>query len=209
MSEKELEIRVVFETPEILKKYQPNNQGVLIMMGHSGNWKWAGAITSIKFTFKTLPVYRKLRNNSINQFFTLLRSRHGGLPIRDKDISNALLSENKNLAVAMLADQTRGGRKGWWLLFLNQDTPFFRGSEILAARYKNMGIVFAHVNRKKRDYYSISLEVAPSQWISETFLLTKSFARFLEINITKNPSNWLWSHKRWKHKPNSKSHFID
>jgi KDO2-lipid IV(A) lauroyltransferase len=209
LSEKELENRVVFENPEILKKYQSNNRGVFIMMGHSGNWEWAGAITSIKFTFKTLPVYRKLKDDSMNQFFTFLRSRHGGRPTRDKDISNTLLSENKNLAVAMLADQTPGGRKGWWLSFLNQDTPFFRGSEILATRYKNMDVVFAHVNRKRRGYYSISLEMAPSQWRSEPFLLTKSFAKFLETNIKKDPSNWLWSHKRWKHTPNSKSHFID
>ena len=54
----------------------------------------------IKFKFKTLPVYRKLKDDSMNQFFTFLRSRHGGLPTRDKDISNTLLSENKNLAVA-------------------------------------------------------------------------------------------------------------
>jgi lauroyl/myristoyl acyltransferase len=53
------------------------------------------------------------------------------------------------------------------------------------------------------------LEMAPSQWRSEPFLLTKSFAKFLETNIKKDPSNWLWSHKRWKHTPNSKSHFID
>ncbi len=209
MSDNELNNRITFENPEILAQYQTNDKSVIIMMGHSGNWEWAGAATAVKFRFKTIPIYRKLKDTSMNRYFKFMRSKHGGQPVLDSDISGVLAGNISNVALAMLADQTPRGRKGWWLNFMNQITPFFRGSEILATRNTDMGVVFAHVNRTSRGFYSIHLEDAPADWRATPYKLTKSFARFLEFRINQDPENWLWSHRRWKHKPRPNSKFID
>ncbi|MDW8333504.1 MAG: hypothetical protein RMM53_04735, partial [Bacteroidia bacterium] len=28
---------------------------------------------------------------------------------------------------------------------------------------------------------------------------TEAFARFLESAVRRQPENWMWSHRRWKH----------
>ena len=173
------------------------------MMGHSGNWEWAGCATQVQFNFTVLPIYRKLKNKDMNQFFKLIRSRFGSLPIKDKDAFSEISKNKNHHAVAVLADQTPGSKKGWWINFLNQPTPFFRGSEILAQRL-GYEVVFAHVVRLKRGYYSIEL-TPHNENINERFNLTKSFAHYLEREIHKQPENWLWSHKRWKHRARENS----
>ncbi len=203
MNSKELRKRCTFSNPELLERYEKQNQNVLIMMGHSGNWEWAGCATQVQFNFTVLPIYRKLKNKDMNQFFKLIRSRFGSLPIKDKDAFSEISKNKNHHAVAVLADQTPGSKKGWWINFLNQPTPFFRGSEILAQRL-GYEVVFAHVVRLKRGYYSIEL-TPHNENINERFNLTKSFAHYLEREIHKQPENWLWSHKRWKHRARENS----
>ena len=135
----------------------------------------------------------------MDRYYKTLRSRFGSKPIKDKDAFSEISQHQSHHAVAMLADQTPGSKKGWWIDFLHQPTPFFRGSEILAQRL-GYEVVFAHIVKLKRGHYSI--ELRPYEGISnERFHLTKSFVEYLESEINKQPYNWLWSHKRWKHKP--------
>ena len=209
MTDYQIMDRMKFENPEVLKKHESKEKNVIIMMGHSGNWEWAGAATALNFDFLCMPVYRKLKDNSVDEYFKYMRSRQGAIPVLDKEISKIIPQQTKKLAVAMLADQTPGGRKGWWLTFLNQVTPFFRGTEILATRNPEIAVVFAHVKRKSRGRYSILLEDAPMDWRKTPYALTIAFTKFLEKQIEKDRANWLWSHKRWKHKPRDNSMFID
>lgn len=198
MNAAELSKRCSFSNPEILEQYDKSNKNVMIMMGHSGNWEWAGSATELQFNFTVLPIYRKLKNKPLDRFYKSLRSRFGSIPVKDKDAFFEISQHTKHHAVAILADQTPGAKKGWWINFLNQPTPFFRGSEILAQRL-GYDVVFAHVKKLKRGYYSIELTPFEGE-MSERFNLTKSFAYYLEGQIVKQPHNWLWSHKRWKHK---------
>ena len=199
MGANELKKRCKFVNPEILTHYDKNNRNVMIMMGHCGNWEWAGCATELQFNFTVLPIYRKLKNKPLDGFYRSLRSKFGSIPIKDKDAFAEISKHKSHHAVAVLADQTPGAKKGWWINFLNQPTPFFRGSEILAQRL-GYEVVFAQVRKLKRGYYSIELTPYNGD-ANERFHVTKSFAQFLESEIEKQPFNWLWSHKRWKHKP--------
>jgi KDO2-lipid IV(A) lauroyltransferase len=103
-------------------------------------------------------------------------------------------------ATAFIADQTPQPDNAYWTTFLNQDTPVFKGTEIIA-RKTGSPIVYASVRKIKRGYYELHAEMllenptnTPEGYISE--LHTKR----LEQDITAHPETWLWSHKRWKHK---------
>ncbi|MBT3648134.1 MAG: hypothetical protein HN542_07840 [Flavobacteriales bacterium] len=203
----ELLYRCQFVNPEVLQKFDDNNENVIVMMGHSGNWEWCGAATELQYDFKVLPVYRRVKNRVINQYFYRLRSRFDSKPILDKVAFQAIGNVKEPHAVALLADQTPSARKGWWLDFLNQRTPFYRGAEVLSNRLK-YGVVFAHIRHPKRGAYEIVFEEYKGD-ASERFALTKAFVEFLEKEIVLHPANWLWSHKRWKHQPNSNNIIID
>lgn len=190
--------RVTFDHPEVLEAFEKPGSKVIIMMGHAGNWEWAGLATAARFNFQMMPVYRKIKDQALDDFMIRLRGRFNAIPTADKVLFEAINGMEHAHAIALLADQTPPADKGIWMNFLNQDTPFYRGAEILFHK-KGYDVIFAHVFLKKRGYYNIHLQ--PYQAKSgEVGELTASFALFLEEQIKKQPANWLWSHKRWKHK---------
>ena len=196
MSAESLKKRVRFAQPDLLAELGSAGNNVIIMMGHSGNWEWAGVTTELLYEARILPVYRKIKSEPFDRFYYQLRSRFGSKPVLDKEIMQMIGQQEERHIVAMLADQTPSPKKAIWLDFLHQDTPFFRGTEILAQR-SNHAIVFAHVNRLSRGNYEIQLEQLSED---NKGRVTIAFAEFLERQIHAQPYNWLWSHKRWKHK---------
>ncbi|PCH91091.1 MAG: acetyltransferase, partial [Bacteroidetes bacterium] len=88
----------------------------------------------------------------------------------------------------------------YWTTFMNQETPFFLGPEKIAVSL-NFPVVYLDLQRISRGKYYIEyslLERNPSQ--SPEYAITEKYVKKIEEAINKNPSNWLWSHKRWKHK---------
>ena len=57
-------------------------------------------------------------------------------------------------------------------------------------------------NKVKRGYYELTFTLISDTPKEEANgdIITKS-ALLLEKEIKNNPAYWLWSHKRWKHKP--------
>jgi KDO2-lipid IV(A) lauroyltransferase len=105
---------------------------------------------------------------------------------------------------AFIADQTPAPEGAYWTTFLNQDTPVFRGSELIARKI-NYPVVYATVKRVKRGYYEMFVdllsEVPKSTSDGE---ISELHTRRLERDIIAQPEVWLWSHRRWKHKrPNN------
>ena len=84
------------------------------------------------------------------------------------------------------------------LIFLNRPAPFQTGPEKGAMRYKT-AVVFVNIIRVKRGYYHIDCKVITEN--AATFNngdVTRLYRDFLEEGISKNPSTYLWSHRRWK-----------
>ena len=68
------------------------------------------------------------------------------------------------------------------------------------ARMYDTAVVFVYNYKVKRGYYRTELSLittTPKQL--ETGKLTALYVHFLEDCIRKTPSNYLWSHRRWKH----------
>jgi KDO2-lipid IV(A) lauroyltransferase len=199
MTKEQLCARIQFDDPGFFQGLADQGKNVVVMMGHSGNWEWAGCLTSACYSTPVLPVYRKVKNEAFDRYFKEIRSRFGAQPIVDKEAFEHISRAPKPHIVAMIADQTPSGAKGLWSTFLNQDTPFFRGTEVLIKRLDHV-VVFAQVRKVKRGHYRIHLEKADMSDAREG-VITLQFAAFMEREIRNQPFNWLWSHKRWKHQP--------
>ena len=84
----------------------------------------------------------------------------------------------------------------------NQPTPIFLGTEKISEHFDN-ALLFVDVNRVKRGFIEIEFVVlAESVKGMKEYEITELHTRHLEKRIIENPAYWLWSHKRWKHKPN-------
>lgn len=204
ISEKELRKRCTIKNPEIMEKFALNGKSICIAMGHYGNWEWAGQRVSMDTKFKLLVLYRKIKNQHFDNFMQRLRSRFGAVPVEMRETVKAILNFQKNkipTATVFIADQSPPPGNAYWINFLNQKTPVFKGTEKIATKY-DMPVLFGHVHKIKRGYYEIELNIiCENPALLNEMELTKLHTQMLEKYINQNPEYWLWSHRRWKHKP--------
>ncbi|MBF8964037.1 lysophospholipid acyltransferase family protein [Pontibacter sp. FD36] len=204
MDEAEMRRRIVFSNQEVLDNFVQQGKTVITMGSHSGNWEWILSAGAVQFGFPAEGVYKRIKNPFFEEFMLYLRGRLGARLIEMKDTMRDFVRNRKTpRVVAMLSDQTPPyGEIQFWTTFLNQDTPFFVGAEKLAHTF-GCPVLFLDVAREKRGYYRLTFDVLSDGTTKPeegTFPITEAFARKLEAAIRRNPANYLWTHKRWKHK---------
>ncbi|HEY8401032.1 MAG TPA: lysophospholipid acyltransferase family protein [Cytophagaceae bacterium] len=199
----DLEKRISFESEEIPLSYLDNGRTILVLTGHLCNWEWLLLACSIRYNYPIDAIYKPLHNPKWEELFYKTRSKFGAKPIAMKDTLREMVRRKDIVrGIAMVADQTPPhGEIQYWTNFLNQNTPFFVGADKMAKK-GNFPVIFAGMKRTGRGKYTIYFkEIArPPYEGEEEFSLIKKYAETLEESIREAPENWLWSHKRWKHK---------
>jgi len=203
ISEKEIVKRVLTPNPEMLDHYFNQGRSVMMALGHYGNWEIANLRASKLFKCPFLIVYKPLTNQVFDEFFIKMRSRFGATLVPMKNVMRSMVKHKDEVILsAFVADQTPVKHEASFFVdFLNQPTAFFLGVEKIA-KATNPVIVFCDVERVRRGYYSFKAtlisenpkETAPHE-------ITKAYVKCLEDMIKKDPPYWLWSHRRWKFKP--------
>jgi len=206
MTPEEAKARCVFHQAERLDKIYAENKSIIIVMSHYGNWEWAGPSFSLNLPFQLVVVYRPLANPYFEKMLSGMRTRHGTMIIPVHNTLRGMVA-NRNIitATALVADQTATKKGAYWMEFLNQDTAVFTGPEKLSKKF-NSPVVFMGMKRPRRGYYEIMPELlfADPQNTAENEI-TETFTHRIEQSIKEDPTIWLWSHKRWKHKRDLKS----
>jgi len=186
---------------DIFDRYHREEKSIMLVMGHYGNWEWAGNTFSLTCKQKLFVVYHPLGNKHFSGLMYRMRTRFGTALIAMKDTYKDMV-KNKAMVTttAFIADQTPQPDNAFWTTFLNQDTPVFRGTEKIA---KKMGypIVYITIKRLKRGYYDILAEILSedAKYTADGKISELHTAR-LEKDIREQPEIWLWTHRRWKHK---------
>ena len=201
MTEAEARERCLFHKTEWLDQFYKEGKSFIIVMGHYANWEWAGPGFSLNMPFQLVVIYRPLSNIYFEKMLRRMRSKFGTRIAKEIDTLRVMVANRKEItATALIADQTASPTQSHWMTFLHQDTPVHLGPEKLAKKF-NYPVVYMNVRRIKRGYYEVIPELltahpleAPDNEILEMFM------KRLEIEINIDPSIWLWSHKRWKHK---------
>ncbi len=178
-------------------------KNILFLMGHRGNWELANLFSSLRFSHKCLVVYRPLANRAFDQWYLDLRTRFGAKLVPMDEIAAELRKPHDKPYVVVLAnDQSPPPESAYWTTFLHQDTGFFRGAEILARR-NDLTVLYADFSRieGRRGYFhvEISLICEHCRDVPKNGILGRQI-RLLERDIREQPYNWLWSHRRWKHR---------
>lgn len=202
--EKEIRRRIKLRNPEILQKVYSNQKLVLVALGHYNNWEWISALSRLP-EFQVISIYKPLRNPGFDKFMLNLRSNRGSVLVPITQTLRYLSGYNnpENRAFfCFIADQSPLKKDiHYWTKFLNQDTPIFIGIEKIAIKM-DLPVCYFRVHKIKRGYYELEIvpiTAEPSKF--KPFELTESHVRLLEEDIIKKPEFWLWSHRRWKRKP--------
>jgi KDO2-lipid IV(A) lauroyltransferase len=203
MSEKQQLRRFTYSNLEVIDKLRNENRDVVALLGHYNNWEWPTLLPKF-MKYPTVIIYKPLQNKYFNNFINKQRSKYGiiltPMSLVIREILNYRQKKINTISI-FISDQTPAkGDIKFWTPFLNQDTPVFTGAEKIALKY-DMAVVFFHIQKKKRGYYNLDIELLFDHTAGlPEHTITETFTRRLEEVIKENPEYWIWSHRRWKHK---------
>jgi Kdo2-lipid IVA lauroyltransferase/acyltransferase len=208
ISEAELSRRVRLKNFDVLEKYYHHNKTVVAVTSHICNWEWMLAVCSLHLTAPVDGVYQVIKNSFFNALMQRIRGRFGSIPVEKNEVfRESLKKRHVPHIVALVADQSppRSDINVYWTKFLNQETVFYNGMERLANVF-DWPVVYANMIRLRRGYYELEfkdLEVNAGN--AKKGEILEKYVKNLEKNIVENPESWLWSHNRWKRKPDQGS----
>lgn len=201
-SKKTLTKRAVLLNPEVADKYFASGQNCLALAAHYANWEWTASVGGLQLKFLPVILYKPLTNKRIDDFVKNSRKKWGTIFWSINDTYKLFDTPfERPVVFGLAADQSPSNLdKAYWVKFLGRDTACLHGGENYAQTMNLKGIYY-EISRVKRGYYEVLLseiEYDPQNTYPGEF--TQKFMQKVEATILKEPANWLWSHKRWKHK---------
>lgn len=189
------------ESKVFLDKLAAENKSAILVMGHLGNWEWGGNTVSLQLKQQLYVIYHPISNKYFDWLVYNMRTRFGTKLIKMKNTFRDMLENRDELNItAFIADQTPAPESAYWTTFLNQDTPVFKGTELIARKI-NYPVIYARVVRVKRGYYEMFVDMlCEVPKATKEGEISELHTRRLEKDIIAQPEVWLWSHRRWKHK---------
>ncbi len=203
ISVKEVQQRMVPTNPELIEHYFNQGKSIIAAAGHYGNWEMACLSFGFLTDKKRIIIYKPQSNSVFTVFFNKTRSRFGATMISMKQTLRKMIAYKNELTFTVLAsDQTPAkGEANYFTSFLNQPTAVFLGVEKLT-KVRDCVVIFYRINLVKRGYYTytfVPLVEEPKQ--TKPYEITQMHVKYLESLIIEKPEYWLWSHRRWKIKP--------
>jgi len=180
-------------------------QPVLMVTGHYGNFEIMGYLMGL-FGFKTYSIARPLDNRFISNYLYGIREKAGQKIIDKKGAAEQMQQMvEEGATLGFIADQD-AGKKGLFVDFFGRKASTYKSIGLLAMQY-NMPICVAACRRDgNRFFFEIEIErlIMPEEWADKDKPLewiTQEYTRAIEDFVRKDPSQYWWLHRRWKHRP--------
>jgi len=195
--------RVKFTGLQQLEAHFKNGESVLACTGHYGNWELGTLALGLSISAKTMAIFKPIKNKIFETWFDCMRTKYGNIFIAMRQTLRGMAAyKNEPVLLCFASDQspTREETK-YFTNFLNQPTAALLGVEKIAKSTRRP-IYYFKVNVVKKGYYHVEvLPMCLEPAKMEEFKITDLHFNFLENIIKEQPQYWLWSHKRWKFKP--------
>lgn len=209
ISDEEIKRRMVFKNMDIIDRLFDEKRSIAAYFSHCGNWEWVPSITlwSRHTTGKDVEfcqVYRPLKNKWYDEYMLRLRSRFNSLSFKKKTVLRDLLllrrREMPSITGFMSDQKPSKGDDSHIVKFLNHPSAVITGTEQVA-RKLDMAVVYFDMHKLSRGYYELEVKlITDNTSTMEPMAITDAYVKLLEETIKRNPSIWLWTHNRWKHK---------
>jgi KDO2-lipid IV(A) lauroyltransferase len=203
ISKAELQNRFQFKNLELITGYLSRGKSIFACSAHYGNWEWGTLALGLHMQAEIYGIYKPVSNELFGRWFTKIRTRFGNHFIPMKQTLRAIMESKDRPTVFLFAnDQTPLKTEStYWIEFLHQPTAILPGLEKLALR-TSRPIFYFKTTVIKRGYYEVEcVPLCMEPAVTSPNDITIAHVRMLESIINEKPEYWLWSHRRWKHKP--------
>jgi len=200
MTESDMCARMRIVNLDVARRYLDAGQSVMFVTSHLCNWEWLLHGVTLQLGYPVDAAYKPLHDQWAERLMLEIRSRFGARLVPAKELLADFLRRRGIVrAVAMNADQAPVSTdKRYWTQFLRQDTAFYIGAEQIA-RATRLPVMYVAVRRIRRGYYEVELNpLWDGREVTEPNTVTERYARACEIDVLKNPADWLWSYRRWR-----------
>jgi len=202
LNEQEILNRVHYKNVDVINDLLAQNKKVIFTGAHYNSWELAALATPLAVKGKVYAIYTPLTNDFINQKLKTSRSKTGIYFIGPKEVKE-VFEQNKEEAFTMvfLTDQSpSNAKRAHWTTFLGRETGVLFGAEKYAKAY-HCAMVYGEMTKQKRGYYSLEVSLLANKTEDmEHGALTELHTKATEKTILKDPTYWLWTHRRWKRK---------
>ncbi|TKC13021.1 lauroyl acyltransferase [Pedobacter polaris] len=203
ISAKELNKRVQFKNVDLVEAYLKNNESVLFCAAHYGNYEWVCMAIGMAFSGQHYPIYKPLSDEIFDNWFLRMRSRFGNQMISMRQTIRAIQATKHYPSMFTFGSDQAPSKEDsqYWTTLLNQEASIQLGIEKIA-RKTNRPVFYLKISYLKRGYYEVDcVPICLNPESTAEFEITELHTRFLEDLIKEEPAYWLWSHRRWKYKP--------
>lgn len=202
MTEAQINDRFTFVNGEILDPYFERGESILGVTAHYNNWEWSPIAIGCQLKHEIVGIYKPIKNQRINDYATQKRTGRNVHLVSMKE-TRQIFEKLKDVPTffVLIADQSPSNlNTAHWVPFLNQDTACLQGPDIIA-RERKLPVFYFQIERVGRGRYEAigTLLIEDPNKTHEGSII-EAYMSKLEERIKRNPENWLWSHRRWKHK---------
>ena len=189
---------VILDGEENLLQIAKENKPVIFISGHFANFE----LMSMEITKRNISlatIYRPLNNIFINPFMEFLRRKYVCKNQIKKGINGVretIEFIKKNHCIALMIDQRIS--EGEKINLFNQPALTTTLPSQLSIKF-NLEIVPVYIERIKDNKFKIEFQkrINPKNF-KDKLELTRELNKVLEKMILRNPSQWIWTHNRWK-----------
>jgi len=205
ISEEDITKRFHLTNLDALVELEEKNKSIIAMMGHYNSYEWTNSIDIIS-KYRCVGIYKPIKNKYFDKLVHRIRGRFDSRLIPSAKVFREMTmdqrKENPELSLyGLISDQSpKLNNATFWTDFMGIKVPAFVGGEVLSRRL-DLSIFYLHVEKIKRGYYEATLvPLSEDPKNEDEYAITKKFTKLLEAQIRSKPENYLWTHKRWKHR---------
>jgi len=202
-TEEQLNDIVKFFNLDIFEKRYLENNGLIVLSAHFGNWEYCAIAGGLKTQRKFSVIVKPQRNQLVNDWLNKVRTKWNNEVVTlGVSIRNVFAVLIKKEIVAMVADQ-RGPEESIKLDFFGRKTSVYTGPAVLSLKMNTPLIIGIAVRQPDFRYKIVLEEISrdnlPENYEEKIIELSKRMIEYLESYIRKYPEQWFWMHRRWKH----------
>jgi len=180
-------------------------EGLILVAGHFGSWEIAG-YTIATLGFPAVAVARPLDNPYINDYLMGVRERTGQSILYKKGAAAGMADVlRRGDMLAFIADQD-AGKKGVFVDFFGRLASTYRSVALVAHKTETPIVVGFGRRLSERFEFQIGVQrmIRPAEWAGKEdpiTWITREYTRALEEVIRTAPEQYLWTYRRWRHRP--------
>lgn len=205
---------VEMENPEELNRLYSSSPSVLLLASHAGNWELFGGYYSYSYSQPmacgendVCIVYKKLSSPvwddvmKANRVAPVVDKEHFDGVVESQEVIRYMVRHRSDRKIyCFITDQHpyRGSAGIDVGEFMHQPTTSMDGGAKLACKF-GMSVAYLTMERAGRGHYRLKfVTICEDASATSPEAIMRKYYELLQKDIEAQPSNYLWTHKRWK-----------